>query len=228
MIKNPFIQFFQITQYFLIALLILTLIIVLVYDSYRYAFLYPIILIVHLESLIVFFWIVTKFVRWVLANKSKFLISYIVSLIICTGFILISLTNYIYNLDNLMGTVKYIPYYNLVYTISISLSYSYFVNINFYLSFMSFLSMWVTTALLLNQYVNKTNKKYFWLLVSLPLVYYILQFMFIELDYLSSIILINPIDNLIAYEFLFLFSYPLGGYYLVSPCYLFLEILVVA
>ena len=208
---NLFIRFFQITQYVLVALSGLSLIIVLAYDSYRYVFLYPIILIVHLESLAVFFWIVTKFIKWVLVNKSKFLISYIVSLTICTGFIFISLINYVYNFDKLMGIVKYIPYYNLVYTISISLSYSYFVNTNFFLSFMTFISMWVTTALLLHQYLNNTNRKYFWFLVSFPLAYFIIQFMFIELDYLSSIILVNPIDNLIAYEFLFLFSYPLVG-----------------
>lgn len=201
---------FKYAQIVLILLILISLVFVIIQD-YRYVLLYLIIILVHIESIVFFVWALLQFTKWVFGVRNKILVPYIISFIVFTLFIFISLSNYVSNLDNLYEDVKYVPYYYSVYTISLSLSHAYFMDLNFLLSFLSFLSMWITTTILLHQYIKKSNKKYFWVLITLPLIYYTGQFLFIEIDYLTTMLLIDPINNLLAYEFLFLLSYPLVG-----------------
>lgn len=206
-----FLNFFKYVQIPLVALLITTLALVEIFNFYKVYFLYGVILIAHVSGLFYFTWFIIKSLNWFLNSRNIFVLLYISSFIVFSTFILFSLINYTFNLTHLFKDVTYIPYYQLKHTIGLALTNWQITSTHFVLLFLSFLSMWVTTSLLLNQYIRKKNKTYFWSLISLPLIYYIIQFLFIELDYLSSIILIDPFNNLIVYEFLFVFSTPLVG-----------------
>jgi hypothetical protein len=195
----------------LVALLITVLLLVEIFEFYKAIFVYGIIMLAHVSSLFCFVWFIVKSLNWYLNNRNIFVLLYISSFIVFSAFILFSLINYAFNLTHLFKDITYIPYYQLKHTIGLALTSWQISSTHFILLFLSFLSMWVTTSLLLNQYIRKKNKSYFWSLISLPLVYYIIQFLFVELDYLSSIILVDPFNNLIVYEFLFVFSTPLVG-----------------
>ena len=71
--------------------------------------------------------------------------------------------------------------------------------------------MWISIAILLKQYIRRISKLHYWSLVSIPLIFYSIQFLFIEMDFLSSLILIDPFSNLVLYELLFVFSTPMVG-----------------
>lgn len=206
-----FLPFFKYMSISIIILLGISLLLVDVFNFYVYILQYLIIIIVHLECLIVFVWIIFKFIKWLSNNKNSIIFLFIFSFSIFSLFTVFSLFNYIFNLQDLTKHITHTPFYYIVYTVSLSLDQSDIQLVNFALSFCSFFMMWLTTALLLNQYIKNIKKQYFWLVISLPMFYYFVQFLFIELDFLSSLIFIDPLNNLILYEFLFLLSYPLVG-----------------
>lgn len=212
-IKNSLIFFSISNSIFIpiISILSLMLILIILFDFYKVIILYSLILLVHLCSIICFLWIIYKTIKWFLNNHNYIILSYIISFSFFLVFISSSMINYIINMTKLSNDVIFIPFNQLRHTIGLALNTWQIMDIQFVFLFMSFLSMWITTSLLLIQYLPRMSKLYVWMLISLPLVYYILQFLFIELDYLSSLIFINPFSNLLLYEILFIFSTPIVG-----------------
>jgi hypothetical protein len=81
-------------------------------------------------------------------------------------------------------------------------------------SFMSFFSIWITTAILMNHYREKlTNAIIYWIILSVPLVYFLMTYFyqFILAKILTSYLAIDPITvSIILGAFLSL-SKPIGG-----------------
>ena len=60
-------------------------------------------------------------------------------------------------------------------------------------SVLAFILTWVATALLLRQYSRKLGRIKYWVLVSLPLVYFLSQFVSLSLNLFASLVSSNPI-----------------------------------
>jgi len=60
-------------------------------------------------------------------------------------------------------------------------------------SIVAFILTWIATALLLRQYSRKLGRIRYWVLVSLPLVYFLSQFVSLSLNLFLSIVSSNPI-----------------------------------
>jgi hypothetical protein len=81
-------------------------------------------------------------------------------------------------------------------------------------SFGAFLSLWITTVILMNYYRNRVISSLpYWLVLSIPLVYFILTYFFRPL--LSNLFLyyaeINPVHFTVALEAFLSLSKPIGG-----------------
>ncbi len=74
-------------------------------------------------------------------------------------------------------------------------------------SILGFLLMWTATAILLRSYSNKIGKPKYWFLVSIPLVYFISQF----LTLFSSQIVYVTATYPVFFTLFFIFSKPVGG-----------------
>ena len=74
-------------------------------------------------------------------------------------------------------------------------------------SILGFILMWSATAILLRSYSKKLGKAKYWLLVSIPLVYFISQFLTLFSNQLASVIVLYPV----LFTLLFIFSKPAGG-----------------
>jgi hypothetical protein len=80
--------------------------------------------------------------------------------------------------------------------------------------FMSFFSIWVTTALLMNYYRKKLiNAIVYWIILAIPLVYLITTYFyqFILDNILSFYLAVDPITVSIVLGAFFLLSKPIGG-----------------
>jgi hypothetical protein len=92
--------------------------------------------------------------------------------------------------------------------------YSLFENAYRISSFMSFFSIWVTTAILMNYYREKlTNAIVYWILLSIPLLYFLITYFyqFIFGNLLISYVGIDPVTiSIILGTFLSL-NKPIGG-----------------
>ena len=81
-------------------------------------------------------------------------------------------------------------------------------------SFMSFVSIWLTTVILMNSYREKRfNTVAFWILLSLPLVYFIVTYFyqFILARTLISYLEVDPVTVSIILSAFLSFSRPIGG-----------------
>lgn len=74
-------------------------------------------------------------------------------------------------------------------------------------SILGFILMWGATAILLRSYSQKLGKAKYWFLVSIPLVFFISQFLILFSNQVASTLSLYPA----LFTLLFLFSKPLGG-----------------
>jgi hypothetical protein len=81
-------------------------------------------------------------------------------------------------------------------------------------SFMSYFSIWITTAMLMNNYREKlANSVIYWIILSIPLVYFLITYFyqFILSNILISYLEIDPITVSIALGAFLSLSRPIGG-----------------
>jgi hypothetical protein len=74
-------------------------------------------------------------------------------------------------------------------------------------SILGFILMWSATTILLRSYSKRLGKAKYWFLVSIPLVYFISQFLTLFSNQLASVIVLYPV----LFTLLFVFSKPAGG-----------------
>jgi hypothetical protein len=74
-------------------------------------------------------------------------------------------------------------------------------------SILGFILMWSATAILLRSYSERIGKAKYWFVVSIPLVYFISQFLTLFSSQLTSVIALSPV----LFTLLFVFSKPVGG-----------------
>jgi hypothetical protein len=80
--------------------------------------------------------------------------------------------------------------------------------------FMSFFSIWITTALLMNYYREKLiNAIVYWAILSIPLVYFVITYFyqFILANILGSYLAIDPVTVSLVLGAFFSLSKPIGG-----------------
>ena len=83
-----------------------------------------------------------------------------------------------------------------------------------FLLFMSFFSIWITTALLMNSYREKLiNAIVYWVILSIPLVYFLITFFyqFFLANLLISYLAIDPVTVSIVLTTFLSLSKPIGG-----------------
>jgi hypothetical protein len=86
------------------------------------------------------------------------------------------------------------------------LNYAYTIS-----SIISFMLMWIATALLLRHYSKKLGRVKYWIIISIPLVYFLSQFLPLFLNLFTPLIQSDPIFYSIVLTLIFTLSKPAGG-----------------
>jgi hypothetical protein len=153
-----------------------------------------------------------KFISWYSTRRSLILIAYAVAMILlCTDSIM-SIIDISYGLSK-EGQPALISVTKSGVALIIAPSYiSSIVNSAYFIiSLLAFISTWFATVLLLKHYSNKIGKVKYWVLVSIPLAYFLTQFQTILLYLFTPIRLTDPILFGITYTLVFSASKPIGG-----------------
>jgi hypothetical protein len=98
-----------------------------------------------------------------------------------------------------------VPFFN-ANPINITLNYAYVIT-----TITSFIITWYATIGFLKNYTHRIRKFTYWLLLTLPLVYFISQFVFFSLGLLGPLLISNPTFYGILFTILFTLSRPIGG-----------------
>lgn len=78
-------------------------------------------------------------------------------------------------------------------------------------SIASFISSWIATALLLRHYTRRLGSLRYWLIICLPLVYFLMQFQPLILNLFLTLGQADPMTLSITYTLIFSMSNPTGG-----------------
>lgn len=75
----------------------------------------------------------------------------------------------------------------------------------------SFILMWLGTSLVLRSYSFRLGKRLYWVIISIPLIYFLSQFIPSSVSILSFIISSNPVFLGLVFTLIFTFSKAIGG-----------------
>lgn len=161
----------------------------------------------YIQGIFVMGFLVYKFVTWLWNARSRVVFFYtlaigsmLVNIIFTLFFVneqLTSFSSYIMPRGN-----TYVPYADP----NNILTYGFQVS-----SIISYLLAWTATTLLLYNYSKRLGKIKYWILVSIPLIYFILQFQPLLLEFLLDYRLAAPIYFSILYTLFFVATKPVGG-----------------
>jgi hypothetical protein len=87
-----------------------------------------------------------------------------------------------------------------------ALNYAYIIT-----TITSFIISWCATVALLKNYIQKTGKFAYWIVLILPLAYFVSQFLVLSLGLFGQILISNPIFYGILFTIIFTLSKPIGG-----------------
>lgn len=199
-----------ISQYALLAVLFTAAFEMLFTMSYSILILRVSIIISYGISFILLALLVERFFSWYKSNKNWVVLVYglAISAISINSIITIMYTNNEFNNDpafirpvkSLTGALASSGF------ISGSMSSSYVIT-----SVLSFVLMWIATVLLLKNYSRKLGTVKYWIIVSIPLAYFLGQFQPLFLYSFSDLRLSDPVLFGIIYNLIFSLAKPVGG-----------------
>jgi hypothetical protein len=152
------------------------------------------------------------FIAWYKSNHSSIVFLYFISMLLITSNLVVTATITTVKINDRSDEAREF----VGGTVDISFGrYVFLDNIYTISSVMSFISIWITTALVMKSYRDKLiiNSIAYWIILSIPLAYFLANYLykFIFADIMISYLAIDPITvSIILTAFLSL-SKPIGG-----------------
>jgi hypothetical protein len=197
-------------QYFLITLLMFVLLQVLITSHYSTIILGTVTSISYVVATAMLALLSQRFFSWYKSNRNFVVLSYGLSaalLAINVGFTFFLVSNAFANMPReIFPTMVGSDDFSLRSPWANVLNYSYFIS-----SIISFLVTWVATALLLLHYSYKLGKVKYWIILAIPLVYFMGQFVTFFLNIFQPLLQAQPIFYSILVTLFFTLSKPIGG-----------------
>ncbi len=197
----------SIIQYALIAIFASIILEMLFTSSYNVLFLEIVIWINYILAIALLGFLAQRFLSWFRSNHNPVVLAYSLAIIMISInaiFTVLYVTNELTSKPaNIQPEITPVAPYSSVYDIFNS---GYVVT-----SVMSFILTWVATVLLLHNYSRKLGRAKYWILVSIPLVYFLSQFQPLFLNVFEPLRLSEPILFGIVYTLFFSATVPAGA-----------------
>lgn len=149
------------------------------------------------------------FLLWYKMNKDYLMLAYGVSAVVLAVHLVFTFSFVDYVLSGL-PTTMHTPFYNPPFFATGSLEFA-LNSVHTTTSIVTFITMWVATALLLHEYSQKLGAIRYWVLISLPLVYFLSQFPTVFFNLFDPIIKQDPLFYGTLLIVIFALSKPAGG-----------------
>lgn len=199
------------TQYFLIAILVIIIIQVSVYHSYSTITLLVSFYISHLSAMGFLIVLTILILNWLRTKKNKILLLYAISFMLLAGTVAISLGYAIHQLSYHMPIIKPYSIHQSLLNIPLSkISNTFGITLDF-ISIISFLTVWIASVTLLNTYRRTIGKLRYWIIISIPLVYFLFPFDIYFLNVLRPLMDSSPVIFMIINVTFFSATKQVGG-----------------
>ena len=199
-------KFVTIIQYILITILAIFILQMVLYQSYLLILLKSVIFITYISSGIVLAMMAFRLTTWLKVNRSVvgLLYSLAIAILAVNSFFAFIYLNIEYS-DNpaVIRPVRSLPGN---YASPQTFQPTYII-----ISVISFILTWTATVFLLKNYSSSLGKMRFWILVAIPLAYFLSQFQSIFLYSFSEFRISNPVLFGIIYNLIFSATKPVGA-----------------
>jgi len=155
--------------------------------------------------------LVLLLVGWFRSSKNFMIIAYAISFSIVCIYLVVSI---VYVNIQFASTSEWIKarglHSTLVNSFVSDLSFSFGVTLNA-LSLLSFVLVWIATVALLRQYRNKIGRTRFWVIITIPLIYFLFPFETYFANFSEGILSGSPVIFTVIYIVLFSATKQVGG-----------------
>jgi hypothetical protein len=197
----------SLVQYILIGLLVFVILQMIIISAYNIILVSVAITISYMLGIVMTGLLALRFFSWFKSTRNIVVLAYTftaAALSVNAGFTLVYVVNGLLDVSavvrphigHLAGFAQYSTILNLGYVIS---------------SIVSFIIAWIATILLLRHHSKKLGAAKYWILVTIPLAYFLSQFQPLFLDVFSDLRMSNPVLFNVAYAVIFNLSKPVGG-----------------
>lgn len=201
-----------ISQYVLIAILASIIIEIIFVSSYSLLLLKAVIWINYSISAVLLGFLAMRFFVWYKSNRNSIVISYGITMSVLS---LLSLVSILFLTNSFSGqaSIEYIrPNINYLTLLSGLTSIANPFNFMYFtMTIAAFLITWFSTVLLLRHYSRKVGKLRYWILVSIPLVFFLSQFQTVILNIFIPLRLADPFTFGIVTTIIFNSTKTVGG-----------------
>jgi len=181
------------TQFSLFGIIVLVIQATISLKSYSILLLLAVIYISHITSFFFLIILVISFVVWIKTKHSKILSLYTISFSLIGLAIITSLVYATISLSYQKPNIKPYPIHlSLLNLPSSGLANSFGFTLDI-LSILSFVSIWLASAMLLSTYSRRIGKIRFWAFISIPLIYFLFPFEGYLLNITQSLVVSYPV-----------------------------------
>jgi hypothetical protein len=198
-----------ISQYILIAILVTITFQVIFTGGYSSSLMKLVVWINYVIFIVLMALLSQKFLSWSRSNRNRVVMAYGISmaLLSVTGVFTIL---YVMNALSGQRNIDYIEPLRTPQAIVVSaeniFSFSYLIS-----TVAAFISTWVATILLLRHHSRKLGSVKYWIIVIIPLVYFLSQFQAVLLDVFIPLRALNPVLFGVTYTLIFSATKSVGG-----------------
>lgn len=155
--------------------------------------------------------LVVLLVRWFRSSKNFMIIAYAISFSIVCIYLVLSIVYVNVQYTTTSEWIKAKSLHSILVNSFVSdLSFSFGVTLDA-LSLLSFIFVWIATVALLRQYRNKIGRTRFWVIITIPLVYFLFPFETYFANFSEAMLSGSPVIFSVIYILLFSATKQVGG-----------------
>jgi hypothetical protein len=182
-----------VTQLFLIIAMVIIIQPTIAFKSYNTLSLLAVVYISHITAFFFLIMLVVTLVDWIKTKRDRVLSLYTISFSLTAIAILTSLIYATYALSHQPSTIRPTGFHVSLMNLPRGELAMYFGPALDIISILSFISVWIASAVLLSTYSKRIGKIRYWAIISIPLIYFLFPFEKNVVDIFRSLVVSSPV-----------------------------------
>ena len=182
-----------VTQFLLISIMVMIIQPTIALKSYNTLSLLAVVFISHITALFFLIMLVLTLVDWIMAKRDRLLSLYTISFSLTAIAIITSLIYATMVLSHQPSNIRPLSIHNAFIGLPRAEVAIYFGPTLDIISILSFVSVWIASAVLLSTYSRRIGKIRYWAIISIPLIYFLFPFEKNVVDIFRSLVVSSPV-----------------------------------
>ncbi len=182
-----------VTQFLLISIMVMIIQPTIAFKSYNTFSLLALVFISHITALFFLIKLALTLVDWIMAKRDTILSLYTISFSLTAIAIMTSLIYATYVLSHQPSTLRPTGFHVSMINLPRAELGMYFGPALDITSILSFVSVWIASAVLLSTYSRRVGKIRYWAIISIPLIYFLFPFEKNVVDIFRSLVVSSPV-----------------------------------